>query len=67
MDISKQQGIMKSNYSGVSYYMVQYNMISHMLFTAVTEVEYKLEFDTKDTSYLALMGELWGPFCEDFI
>ena len=21
---------------------------------------------TKDTPYLALMGELWGVFCEDF-
>ena len=21
---------------------------------------------TKETTYLALMGELWGVFCEDF-
>ena len=35
--------------------------------SAVTEAEYKLEFEpTKHTPYLALMGELWGVFCEDF-
>ena len=32
-----------------------------------TEIEYKSEFEsTKDTSYLALTGKLWGVFCEDF-
>ena len=31
------------------------------------EVEYKSEFvSAKDTPYLALTGELWGVFCEDF-
>ena len=33
----------------------------------MTKVELKLEFDfTKDTPYLALTGELWGVFSEDF-
>ena len=33
----------------------------------VTEAEYKWEFVlTKDTPYVALMGELWGVYCEDF-
>ena len=41
MDISKQLGIMKSNYNGVPYSVDQYNMISHISITAVTEVEYK--------------------------
>ena len=35
--------------------------------TAVTDAEYKSQCDpTKDTPYLALTGELWGVFCEDF-
>ena len=29
--------------------------------------EHKSDFElTKDTPYLALMGELWGVCCEDF-
>ena len=33
----------------------------------MTKVEPKSEFDsTKDTTYLALTGELWGVFREDF-
>ena len=33
----------------------------------MTDVEYKSEFEyTKDTTYLAITGELWGVFCEDF-
>ena len=44
---------------------LQYNDIAYI--SAVTEVQYKSEFEsTKDTPYLALMGELWGVFCEDF-
>ena len=35
--------------------------------TAVTEMEYKLEFEpTKYIPYLTLMGELWDVFCKDF-
>ena len=34
--------------------------------TAVTEPEYKSEFQpTKVTTYLTLMGKLWGVFCEN--
>ena len=34
--------------------------------TAMTESEYKWEFKaTKETPYLALMGKLWGVFCDD--
>ena len=33
----------------------------------VTEAEHKSEFVlTKDTTYFALKGELWGVCCEDF-
>ena len=33
----------------------------------LTEGGYTSEFwPTKDTPYLALAGELWGVFCEDF-
>ena len=36
-------------------------------YTAGTEVVYKSEFEsTKDTPYLALTGELWGVYCEEF-
>ena len=32
-----------------------------------TEAEYESEFEcTKDTSYLTLIGELLGVFCENF-
>ena len=35
--------------------------------TRVFGVEFQSEFEsTKDTPYLALMGKLWGVFCEDF-
>ena len=35
--------------------------------TAVTNAEYKSECEpTKDTTYLALMVEVWGVFCRDF-
>ena len=33
----------------------------------MTKAEYKPELDfTKDTPYLALTGELWDVFCDDF-
>ena len=33
----------------------------------MSEVEYKSEFEsTKDTLQLAMTGELWIVFCEDF-
>ena len=36
--------------------------------TTQAEAEYKSDFvATKDTPYLALTGELWGVFCEDFV
>ena len=39
-------------------------MIRYM---AGIESEYQSDAGwTKDTPYLALMGELWGDFCEDF-
>ena len=37
--------------------------------TALTEAEYESKFkfqNTKNTPYLAPMGELWGVSCEDF-
>ena len=34
--------------------------------TTMTEMKYAPEvIFTKDTTYLALTGELWGVFCED--
>ena len=48
------------------YNAIQYNMIQHISI-ALTETEYELEFEyMKDTQYLALTGELWGVFREDF-
>ena len=39
--------------------------IAHI--TAVTETEYKFEFEhMKNTPYLALSGQLWVVFCEAF-
>ena len=35
--------------------------------TAVIKAKYKSEFEhTKNTPYLALTGELWDVFCENF-
>ena len=52
------------NTLGCRYNEIQYDMLLH---TSLTEADYKLEFEhTKDTPYLALAGELWGVFCEDF-
>ena len=35
--------------------------------TTVTGAEYECKFEpTKDTPYLALTGELWGVFCDNF-
>ena len=43
-----------------------YNKIVNI--TARTEAEYKSVFvATKHTPYLALTGELWGVFCENFV
>ena len=34
----------------------------------MTEAEHKLQVKlTKDTTYLTLMVELWGVYCEDLI
>ena len=49
------------------YNAVQYNMLNATCVVAVNDVEYRSEFTyTKGTPYLALPGELWGVFCEDF-
>ena len=48
------------------YNIVQYNKILHCIITR-TEAEYQSGAEpTKDNPYLALMGEVWGIFCEYF-
>ena len=47
--------------------ITQYKEHDSTYITTRSEFKYELEFEhTKDTPYLALTGELWGVFCEDF-
>ena len=49
--------------SAIEMWTMQHDIVN---IDKVTEAEYKSKFlVTKDTSYLALMGELWNVYCED--
>ena len=49
------------------YSAVQFITILHTTVAAITVAESESGFRiTTDTPYLALTGELWGVFCEDF-
>ena len=51
--------------SGFHYNVVQYDMI-YIYSITVIEAEHRVKFwFTEDTLYIALMGELWGVYCED--
>ena len=50
---------------GCRYNMVQYDMISHMSLE-LPRHNIDQSVNPQDTPYLALKGELWGVFCEDF-
>ena len=64
--VNIKQNQMVLGYSGVP---LQRGIILHKIahIAAVPNVEYKWELEaTNDTPYLALTGELWGGFCDDF-
>ena len=46
--------------TGLIYHGITYDTV-----ITVTESESDIRITT-DTPYLALMGELWGVYCEDF-